>query len=512
MAHAQKIPLWQRIADTMRDTITRKGLPPNAGISLLAAEHHVSLRTMWKAIQQLSREGLIVCKQGRRIEVADRAKNPAIASAPNSAKDRFYQSVKDRIIDGTFRIGRQLPKVAYFTTTEGVSSNTIAGAFARLSSEGLITKRGKKWFAGKQPSPGHPTRKTRKFARVLWLTPAGWESQNFYNNTFILPFSSALVSELHDHRIMLSLAFFEKAEGTLNDGEEPVPSGVDELKAYVKELGEDYLGTLLYCGWGVPESAAGVIRMLAGFGKPVIDFDHTDKHEDLAREICSRGKTRYYRCRLDEAGAARTALQSLADRGHRIVGLPIYSSPIYNWVPRRVSILQQAADECKPRIRLVTHDQRENFWKFEGHFDPGHYAEELRKALEPAAGPHDASGLAHQQSLKALLLANTPSIVNLLNTKGLSALIALNDTMAKEIHLWCKFAGMRVPDDISLVSFDNAIDHYHQPISTVDFGFARMGYQAAHVFIGDIPIRSGMYGDIPGECTLIDKGSVGAVV
>jgi len=83
--------------------------------------------------------------------------------------------------------------------------------------------------------------------------------------------------------------------------------------------------------------------------------------------------------------------------------------------------------------------------------------------------------------------------------------------MAKEIHLWLKFAGVRIPDDISLVSFDNAIDHYHQPISTVDFGFARMGYQAAHVFIGDIPIRSGPHGDMPGVCALIDKGSVGEV-
>jgi DNA-binding LacI/PurR family transcriptional regulator len=127
-------------------------------------------------------------------------------------------------------------------------------------------------------------------------------------------------------------------------------------------------------------------------------------------------------------------------------------------------------------------------------------------------GPHcrrHPSKLAYQQSLKALLLANTPSIVNLLSTKGLSALVALNDGMAIEIHLWLKFAGIRVPRDLSIVSFDNAIDYYHLPISTVDFGFARLGYQAAHVFIGDIPVRSGADGDMPGACTVIDKGSIG---
>jgi DNA-binding LacI/PurR family transcriptional regulator len=69
--------------------------------------------------------------------------------------------------------------------------------------------------------------------------------------------------------------------------------------------------------------------------------------------------------------------------------------------------------------------------------------------------------------------------------------------------------GLSVPRDVSIISFDNSVECRNFPVSTIDFGFSRLGYRAAHVFIGDIPVKADRYGNVPGICTLVDRGSIG---
>jgi DNA-binding LacI/PurR family transcriptional regulator len=107
------------------------------------------------------------------------------------------------------------------------------------------------------------------------------------------------------------------------------------------------------------------------------------------------------------------------------------------------------------------------------------------------------------------LLDKTPSFVNLLRDHAPTALIALNDHMAREYYYWFTAVGLNIPKDFSIISFDNLFASMFFPITTIDFGFERLGYQAAHIIIGDIPIRANRYGNIPGPCTLIDRGSLG---
>jgi DNA-binding LacI/PurR family transcriptional regulator len=94
----------------------------------------------------------------------------------------------------------------------------------------------------------------------------------------------------------------------------------------------------------------------------------------------------------------------------------------------------------------------------------------------------------------------------LLNAK-VTALAGMNDRLAQEEYFWLKLAGIAVPGRISMVSFDNIPESIAFPISTIDFGFGRLGYLAAHAFIGDIPISADRNGSVPGICTLIDRGS-----
>jgi DNA-binding LacI/PurR family transcriptional regulator len=103
---------------------------------------------------------------------------------------------------------------------------------------------------------------------------------------------------------------------------------------------------------------------------------------------------------------------------------------------------------------------------------------------------------------------HTPSMAGLLDA-GVTALISSNDAMAHEHYSWCRAAGIDVPARLSIISFDNTPNAVVLPVSTIDFGFAQLGYIAAHLIIGDIPLRADREGGIPGACTLVDRGSVG---
>jgi DNA-binding LacI/PurR family transcriptional regulator len=87
--------------------------------------------------------------------------------------------------------------------------------------------------------------------------------------------------------------------------------------------------------------------------------------------------------------------------------------------------------------------------------------------------------------------------------------MAMNDLMAREYYFWLKFLDIRIGKQVSLVSFDNLPDSVIYPVSTIDFGFARLGHCAAHIIVGDLPVKADRWGNIPGTCTLINRGSIG---
>jgi DNA-binding LacI/PurR family transcriptional regulator len=92
--------------------------------------------------------------------------------------------------------------------------------------------------------------------------------------------------------------------------------------------------------------------------------------------------------------------------------------------------------------------------------------------------------------------------------RGVTAIVAPNDRLAHAYYLWCKDAGIEIPRGLSLVGFDNLPESVGFPVASIDFGFARLGYLAAHILIGDIPVNENHEGVIAGIPTLIDSGSV----
>lgn len=99
----------------------------------------------------------------------------------------------------------------------------------------------------------------------------------------------------------------------------------------------------------------------------------------------------------------------------------------------------------------------------------------------------------------------------LLNKKDYPhAIIAMNDDMAVGANDAAKELGIRIPDDVSIIGFDNAdIVHYVSPkITTVDRPLQEMGYRSMELLLDSISGASVGDVNITLPCALVEGESV----
>ena len=92
---------------------------------------------------------------------------------------------------------------------------------------------------------------------------------------------------------------------------------------------------------------------------------------------------------------------------------------------------------------------------------------------------------------------------------GSTAIIAARDQLAQMFLRWFALARLPIPERMSVLSFDNEFLAGSLALSSVDFGFEELGYQAFHSLLGDVPTRRSRSGEIAARPYVVDRGSVG---
>ena len=88
------------------------------------------------------------------------------------------------------------------------------------------------------------------------------------------------------------------------------------------------------------------------------------------------------------------------------------------------------------------------------------------------------------------------------------ALIAPRDSYAVHVMRALAPVGREVFDSFSIVSFDNRIRYSFQSVTSLDFGFAELAYQALHTILRDLPTRNPVKGAVSSVPYVVDRGSV----
>lgn len=467
----------ERARAHLRTMISRAGgaevLPP---LRDLARRWGVSYGTIRRIAGQFADQGKLGIDRGRRVRVIRAADSENIDT---TSADHLASALQQRILSGEYRVGQRLPKLDYFVVTEKVGRFTVTAALRRLSRAGLIHKLGKQWVVG-PPSPPSPAPVAAAKPVVVVVSDSFNSLLRGYTSGFLQPFASSLewvFDKAHVHKILSSPA--ELTVGRLSE------SPFQRVRTAIAEAGSDYLGMLIFATRPLRDNLRTWIRMGLRVDRPVVVLD--SEPGGFHRHNFRTNPRRFFRLMVDEDAAVELLMRRLAALGHRTAGVPRYALPGYDWIDDRIERIRREAQRTSPPVRIVMTTQTEPLWEPRPWFDGTR--ESTRNEIPSGE---------QLVSLRELIHRESPSVI-----------IALNNRFAQHYSAAIGAAGLAVPRDISLVSFDNTHESRLFPITTVDFGLDTLGYLAAHILLEDIPVTADRRGIIRSKPMLIQRGSLG---
>jgi len=482
------------IALELRKRLSAPG-PSIPSVRALAREFKAGKTTVWKALRSC----------GHRA-IPKRRDNAGSSGPPNDAVRTLYQKIKDNLQDGIYRSGELLPKSGTLTLTHHLSHTTVCRALRRLSDDHLVHKRGKRWVAGPAPAvPSYPAAVPSNGLEPMVLILCTDPYQNVFSNTFLQPFCQSLDLELREKGVQARVGHrIKEAERS------PIPlQGMDEIRKHVRAWGDFYRGAVILD----QHMDAETMREWAGFlscsgSRPVVFFDAANDRRSYNRSELSLGKF-YYRLHMDERAAVSLALRHVNGFGHRLIGVPHWSFRFGVWVERRVALIEKLAKSLIPKPAVFSGVLTEPFWDPYGSPNARSTAKFYRAIIDHTNSQVSTASrrLLRPASSHDDVRRHTPSLAALLD-RNVTAIIALNDFCAQQLCIWCSAAGIDIPGDLSVISFDNEPNTRMFPISTIDFGFSRLGYCAARTLCGAAVADADRDGNIPGICAIVNRGSV----
>jgi DNA-binding transcriptional regulator YhcF (GntR family) len=469
-------------------------------IQAMARDAGVSKATIQKALDSLRNNGLIESFRGKGTFWTGGGAGRSRPS-PGSSLNTLTAKLRNRILDGTYRVGQALPKVGFISAQEGVSPDTVCASFKLLEGESLIRKHGKSWLAGGASSSRHTAlapshRAPRNAPAILLLVPDYPFWEQVYHEEHSGKFVQNFYLEIERMGMETRLATVTPSDSGF------FSSGRPRIQSLIQSLGDRYQGAMYIARDAEP----GLLSWLGRFKRPVVWLDL----ECLVKDMDMRsipGGSRLFRCLKDEDAAVTMALDTLAGLGHTRIGFPIYRSPEFPWIMHRLALLKEHAAAYHPKLTILENEHREGFW----HPKPWLGPEDFPAWLELYRGSK-AGG--RRKSLREMI----PSLVDMLDkdkTASLggpvTAILAPNDYFAHQYYLWFREMGLKVPGDVTLLSFDN--NRWSRPfsISSIDFGFSDLSYQVAHIFLGDIPVKPDLLHNLKSRPVLMGRDTLGAL-
>lgn len=517
----------------------------------LARDLGLSPVTVHRALAELEREKVLVVKARSGIFLrgllrnaptpkSSRGSGPENPSAPlpGQAASRLAALLEEGIRTGQFLHSQPLPKIRALATSFRASDHTVREALRLLMERGLLQKRGRGFVVQLQrPGEGPSGDKDGSFSGelagrlqnapvilILLAKENSWRKLCVQERTMRFCLQFLTESERHGVRVQSVLA----DPHAIYTGS--IVSGRNAIRALIEGLGSRYLGTLVPLSRAELAAFEDWASWLNRFGKPVVWFDRYGESAPSGARAggpagpgeaeASSGSGRkpapgLLACRFDEERAVALAAEILQALGHRVIALP-HSNPEDTWAESRIRLFEKAMGASPPDRNLHDTEGAMRLLRSEKppyHFWRAHDPRDLFSRWKERGLPHLRRLLARPEGFdlfeqKSAVIRQTPFLAPFFRDHRPTALLAPNDLRAREYYFWLSAAGIEVPRDLSLLSFDNSSEVSPLPISSIDFGFGHLGFEVFHLFLGALPRLQGRRGHLAARPFLADRGSL----
>jgi len=482
-------------------------------------------------VRQLRDEGVL--KVSRRGGITlKRFENHPAAQPLLSREDALYRLVRSRIESGAYRLGQPLPKTGLIAKSERVCTANVGHVYRRLVTERLVSRVGRTFIVGPGGLHGYP-QSSHQGKCVLMIELSEFTEEDILLPAWIMPFAQSFMREMSLYGVEPRTAFISRSSTRKTPW--PIPAGKSAIGKLIDDLGGRLLGTLVICigsqvGLRYGLSMFSFLEWLCRFEKPVVYFDSPDDagadsrrpraHQYYRRLVAGPlMQEHFFRCYPDYDRSESLPVEALSELGHRIAGYcDLGRSSL--WLRLRQLKIVNAAAELSPPLRIVSSRECPPLFTLRPDLRSHEFAEDIRRffpgrivrninAAFAAIGSDQWVFSDLPEKYKSLVHL-TSHLGALVTHPGLTALVAPADRHAKLYYRWLQTAGIKVPQELSLISFDDRQERlYPYSISSVNFGLDELGYSAFHLLLGDSPLKPDALRSVKSRCRINHLATMG---
>ncbi len=434
------------------------------------------------------------------------------------------------IKNADFRVREALPTIRKLVERYHCSHHTLREAITQLVKSGWLFKQGQRVYINQAKGAPKVTQvyESKPIVVVVEVNARDWHFECLNERSG--DFGRTFVMEAERMGIGIKLLSLNKPPISFI----PMVSGINGIIRYMEEIKHRYIGAV-FCPHSTGTTLQALLELIPfflKFKKPLIWFDKNDTN--LEKNYRLKG---VYRCHFNELAALQLCIEELHRKGHRRVGY--VSTNISSWIHRRFDTLAELGSRQSPPLK-VYYDQesalidwenlspeqcqrlqemsqskrpeiQEAFGIFKSFADTlgqdlleanafKHHPESYRYfVIYSEVHKNRISEKTDEWTESARFLWNSFRLWAFIKDPETSALIFANDGNAVVFSSTMLQLKMKIPEQHSVVSFDNKFKFSEFPFTSIDFGFSKLGYHAFHLLLADVPVPKKRNGDISAQ-------------
>ncbi|MBD3343893.1 MAG: GntR family transcriptional regulator [Chitinivibrionales bacterium] len=460
---------------------------------------------MWKATQKLQKQGILSSIKGHYIIINKPDSDHQESSGQSLIPDRapiLWEKIKAQlakdILNHVFPPDNPLPSLKELQHHYHINFRTLRKALDALVEEGIIIPRNRGYAVA-------AVAKRRSNVRIILV--GHWENGHLALGMHDETFLRSLEVSCAQAEIPLELIGVEKQENGI------FPRLIGSGEACNLSRGDEVLG-YLYLSNIADDTHTVIVNSLAQTKKPVAVLDETGAWPAVPRHLSSR-LFRFFRNTISPVPAQQVARLLLSLEHKRIA----YISPFHAnvWSIRRIEGLQSVykeagnIDNVVPFVEALSHKQeavqRTDIGKLIDYYEQWKTSipDEFKIEIDPVVE------LIRTRAVRwgELRYKLNPLFDKLCNDRSISAWVFPTDFLGTIAQDYLNDKGYKVPDDISVISFDDSYRALRNGLTSYNFNMpaavnAMLGF-VTNSYAANLPSKNGI---VEIEGMIVERGSL----